>query len=251
MELSIQPTMEGLLPPLSFLTQSSVEMTRILLIEDNNRLAKYVVIGLTRAGFSVDAVGCAEDGEEAMANLSYEAIVLDVGLPGADGFSLLSKMRGKGNNTFVLLLTARDEVQDRVFGLTEGADDYLVKPFAMDELVARIRNLLRRPRTSIGKVLIQGNVQFDIVARELSVKGNRIHLSRRELDALELLLRRSGRVVSKRTMEEAIYPFGEEIASNTIEVLIHRIRKRMQDADANIAIRTLRGIGYILNDETL
>jgi DNA-binding response OmpR family regulator len=152
------------------------------------------------------------------------------------------------DQTPVLVLTARDGVQDLVLGLNTGADDYLRKPFEMDELVARIRALLRRPGHALGVELTQGNVSLNTNTRVLVVAGTLVDLGRREFSVLELLLRRADRVVPKAAIEEAIYSYGEEVASNAIEVLIHRVRKRMQDAHANVHIHTLRGTGYMLTN---
>jgi DNA-binding response OmpR family regulator len=163
--------------------------------------------------------------------------------------TLLRARRTRGDEVPILLLTARDEVEHRVEGLDAGADDYLLKPFAMAELVARIRVLLRRPSSSLGVTLAEGNLSFDTVNRQATVDGDQVMLSRREVDLLELLMRRSGRVVSKAAIEDGIYPFGEEIASNAVEVLVHRLRKRMQQAGATVQLHTLRGIGYLLSEK--
>ena len=219
---------------------------RLLLIEDNERLVDLVRTGLTKAGFAVDAYHTAGDGKEALLSAPYDALILDLGLPDKDGMTVLAELRARNLDLPVLILTARDGMNDRVRGLNEGADDYLLKPFAMEELIARIRALLRRPGRAMGQVLTLGNLSFDSAAREAHVAGELLPLSRRELDALELLARRAGRVVSK----SALYPFGEEVASNAIEVLVHRLRKRLQVAQADVSIHTMRGIGYILSDKT-
>jgi DNA-binding response OmpR family regulator len=223
---------------------------RLLLIEDNERLVELVRTGLTKAGFAVDAYRTAGDGKEALLSAPYDALILDLGLPDEDGMTVLADLRARNFDLPVLILTARDGMNDRVRGLNEGADDYLLKPFAMEELTARIRALLRRPGRAMGLVLTLGNLSFDSAAREAHVAGEQLPLSRREMDALELLARRAGRVVSKSALEEAIYPFGEEVASNAIEVLVHRLRKRLQTAQADVSIHTMRGIGYILSDKT-
>ncbi|MDR3440116.1 response regulator transcription factor [Telmatospirillum sp.] len=223
---------------------------RLLLIEDNDRLAGFIAAGLGKAGFAVDQVATAADGEAALRSMRYEVVILDLGLPDADGLTVLAALRGRGDSTSVIVLTARDGVGDRVAGLNQGADDYLLKPFAMEELIARVRVQLRRPGGNLGLCLTQGNLLFDTVARQTRVAGQPLVLTRRELDALEVLMRRAGRVVSKVAIEEAIYAFGEELESNAIEVLIHRLRKRLQSAGADVVIQTLRGVGYLLADKT-
>jgi DNA-binding response OmpR family regulator len=149
----------------------------------------------------------------------------------------------------VLVLTARDSVEDLVAGLNQGADDYLRKPFDLDELIARVRALLRRPGEALGVNLTAGNVTLDTSAREVIIDGLPVEFGRREIDGLEILMRRAGRVVPKSAIEEAIYSFGEDLSSNAIEVLVHRIRRRMQEARADMYIHTLRGVGYVLSDK--
>ncbi|MBI3447131.1 MAG: response regulator [Magnetospirillum sp.] len=220
---------------------------KVLLVEDNVRLAEYVSIGLGKAGFALDAVTNAEDGDLALSTTSYDAVILDLGLPDRDGMTFLTDMRKRGETAFVLILTARDTVEDRVSGLTGGADDYLIKPFAMPELVARLRALERRQSHSMELMLSRGNVQFDPNAREARVQGKAVTLSRRETDALEFLMKRADRVVPRSILEDAIYPMGEELASNALDVLIHRLRKHLQEAQADISIVTMRGVGYMLS----
>ena len=221
---------------------------RLLVVEDNTRLSNYVGVALRGHGFAVDVVDNGADAEAAIATTAYDAIILDLGLPDVDGLTWLAAVRKRLDQTPVLILTARDAVRDLVLGLNSGADDYLRKPFEIDELVARIRALLRRPGHALGIQLTQGNVSFNTNTRELTIAGALVDLGRRECSALELLLRRADRVVPKSAIEEAIYGFGEELASNAIEVLIHRLRKRMQDAHADVHIHTLRGVGYMLTD---
>jgi len=221
---------------------------RLLVVEDNTRLSNYVGVALRGQGFAVDIVESGADAEAAIATTSYDAIILDLGLPDVDGLKWLETVRKRLDQTPVLILTARDAVRDLVLGLNAGADDYLRKPFEIDELVARIRALLRRPGHALSIQLTQGNVSLNTNTRELTIAGAAVDLGRRECSALELLLRRADRVVPKAAIEEAIYGFGEELSSNAIEVLIHRLRKRMQDAHADVHIHTLRGVGYMLTD---
>lgn len=219
---------------------------RLLLVEDNERLAGHLSEALRASGFVVDAVATAGDCDSATRATPYDAILLDLGLPDEDGLALLDRLRQRDRATPVLVLTARDSTESLVAGLNKGADDYLRKPFDNAELVARIRALLRRPGRALGHVLIEGNVSLDTGSREVTVAGKPAELGRRETSGLELLLRRSGRVVPKASFEEALYSAGDEIASNAIEVLVHRIRRRLLDAGADVAIHTIRGIGYAL-----
>lgn len=220
---------------------------RILLVEDNARLSALTAEALKGAGYAIDPVCRAADAEAALRATSYDAIVLDLGLPDFDGMDLLALLRKRGLATPILLLTARDDAEAVVAGLNGGADDYLRKPFNMDELIARVRALLRRPGAALGTALREGNMELDTTARRARVDGALLDLSRREAGALELLMRRSGTVVSKAALEEALYGFGEEVSSNAIEVLIHRLRKKLAGVGAEAEIHTLRGIGYLLS----
>ncbi|MDA0306109.1 MAG: response regulator transcription factor [Proteobacteria bacterium] len=222
---------------------------RLLFIEDHDRFAKFVKDGLEKEGFTVDDVATASAGQAALSTVKYDAIILDLGLPDADGLSVLHSLREEGDETPVLILTARDGIDDRVKGLNSGGDDYLLKPFAMEELVARIRALLRRPGGVLGLVITAGNVSFDTTAREVQVDERTISIPRRELGVLEQLMRRNGRVVPKDVLEDNIYGFGKEVSSNSIEVHVSRLRKRLSVAGANISVHTLRGVGYLLSEE--
>jgi DNA-binding response OmpR family regulator len=164
--------------------------------------------------------------------------------------AVLTYLRTKQDSTPVLILTARDSLEDRVAGLNAGADDYLLKPFAMPELVARLKALLRRPAGALGTCLEAGDIRFDTVHREVSVGGQPLSLSRRELALLEHLMRRAGRVIPRDVLEERIYGFDEEVGPNTLEVLVHRLRKKLGDIGSQTSIHTLRGVGYLLAEET-
>lgn len=222
---------------------------RILLIEDNERLGQLIAAGVQQAGFTIDRFMTGSDGIAALRTTRYDAIILDLSLPDMDGLDVLRDTRARGETAPVLVLTARDGIDDRVIGLNCGADDYVLKPFAMEELVARVRALLRRPGGVLGATLTCGNVTFDTVAREISLHGKVVPLARRELEVLEQLMRRTGRVVPKSVIEDSIYGFDEEISSNTIEVLVSRLRKRLQNMNAGLSIHTMRGIGYILSED--
>ncbi|MBF0562032.1 MAG: response regulator transcription factor [Alphaproteobacteria bacterium] len=219
---------------------------RILLVEHNIRLAEMVVINLQKAGFVVDSFATGAEGLAAVDTTRYDAVALDLGLPDMDGFDVLRLLRGQGNIAPVLILTTRDSVHDRVKGLNGGADDTLLKPFAMEELVARLRALLRRPGGVLGVTLSVGNLTLDTVAREVRVDGTLVRLSRRETEVLEHLMRRAGRVVPKSVIEESLYGFAEEVTANSVEAQVSRLRKRLLAINANLSIHTRRGIGYLL-----
>jgi DNA-binding response OmpR family regulator len=219
---------------------------RLLVIEDERRIADLVAEALGRAGFVVDAVGSVADAGAALASPAYDAVVLDLGLPDGDGLALLADLRRRTEGPPVLVLTARDSVEDRVAGLDAGADDYLVKPFAMVELVARVKALLRRPGGPLGVRLEAGNVVLDTVGRDVTVAGQVVPLARQELAILEHLMRRLGRVAPKSMLEERLYGLGDELESNAIPVHIHHLRRKLMDANADCVIHTVRGIGYFL-----
>jgi DNA-binding response OmpR family regulator len=219
---------------------------RLLVIEDEPRIAEFLKSALERANFVVDTVRLRADAREALANTAYDAAILDLGLPDGDGLDLVSELRPKGNRIPILILTARDTVGDRVCGLDAGADDYLVKPFAMDELVARTKALLRRPGGALGVALQAGNIFFDTIGRDVSVGGVTLNLPRRECAILEHLLRRQGRVVPKSVLEEKLYGIDDELESNAVPVHVHHLRRKLQDAHATAEIHTVRGVGYLL-----
>src|SRR6202030_3697943 len=221
---------------------------RILLIEDHQRLAQSIVEGLAGFGFGVDLFMTAEEGLAATKSMSYEAIILDLGLPDRDGLELLKDLRAAASWIPVLILTARDGIDDRVEGLDRGADDYLPKPFAMKELAARLRALLRRPGGPLGTTIDIANLSFDTAARQVKVDGRVVAISRRELDALEVLVRRGDPVVPKSLLEDTIYGLSNDITSNTIEALVSRLRRRLETVHAGVSIHTLRGIGYLLKE---
>jgi DNA-binding response OmpR family regulator len=226
-----------------------VEEMRLLVVEDETRIAELVRAGLMRAGFTVDAAATAADAVAALEVGSYDAAILDLGLPDGDGIEVLAKARRSGLAIPFLLLTARDTVDDRVSGLNAGADDYLIKPFAMDELVARTKALLRRPGLALGVILEAGNIQFDTVGREVLVAGTALPLPRRELDVLEHLIRRAGRVVPKAVLEDKLYGVDDELESNAIPVHVSHLRRKLIAAGATPEIHTIRGVGYLLEEK--
>jgi len=221
---------------------------RLLVIEDEARLSEILKVALGNAGFAVDIADSAADAEAALELINYDSAILDLGLPDGDGLTVLSAVRRVGKTLPILILTARDAVEDRVSGLNAGADDYLTKPFAMTELIARIKALLRRPGGVLGITLDAGNVSLDTVGRELAVAGRPVRVSRRELAILEQMMRRFGRIVPKAVLEEKLYGMDEEPDSNTIPVHVHYLRRQLQIANANLAIHTVRGVGYILTE---
>ena len=223
---------------------------RLLVIEDETRIAELLVAALARAGFAVDAVGTAADAREALALTAYDAAVLDLGLPDGDGLALLAELRRRGSAVPVLVLTARDAVEDRVAGLDTGADDYLVKPFAMAELVARTKALLRRPGHALGLTLEAGNIVLDTVGRDVRVGAAVLQLPRQELAILEHLMRRLGRVVPKAVLEEKLYGTDDMPESNAIPVHVHHLRRKLAEAGATPEIHTVRGIGYLLAERS-
>lgn len=222
---------------------------RVLLVEDNDELVSLLVKGLARSGFSADAVASAGDAAHSLAAMRYAAIVLDLGLPDQDGLSLLRSIRGRGESTPILVLTARDGVSDRVNGLRAGADDYLVKPFAMEELVARLQALLRRPGNLLGRQLSFGNVSLETEGRQVFVDGKLRVFAARETAILEILLRRAGNVVPKRLFEDQLFGLSGDVGSNAVEVYVHRLRKMLSDCGATVKIHTVRGVGYLLSEE--
>jgi DNA-binding response OmpR family regulator len=221
---------------------------RLLIVEDETRIAELVKGALARVGFAVDTVALCADARAVLAVTSYDAAIVDLGLPDGDGLSLVNELRTGGNLTPVLVLTARDAVEDRVRGLDTGADDYLVKPFAMTELIARTKALLRRPGGALGVTLRAGNITFDTVERDVRIAGMSLVLPRRESAILEHLMRRLGRVVPKTVLEEKLYGLDDDHGSNTIPVHVHHLRRKLLDLGASAEIHTVRGVGYLLTE---
>lgn len=219
---------------------------RVLVIEDDRNLSDLVARDLRAVGYTVDAVDLAESGLHAAIDVAYSAIIVDLRLPDRDGLELVREMRAKGVRAPILILTGRRRVADRVAGLEAGADDYLVKPFALAELRARLSALGRRPVTLTSAAPSFADIAFDARGMEATVMGRPLSLSRQELRLLRLLVDRGGHVISKRLIEESLYGFGEEVASNAIEVHIHKLRRALRQAGSKAAIETRRGVGYRL-----
>jgi DNA-binding response OmpR family regulator len=221
---------------------------RLLVVEDEIRIAELVKSALVRAGLAADAVALLSEATEILAVASYDAIILDLGLPDGDGLKLIRHLRSSASQVPILVLTARDAVEDRVRGLDSGADDYLVKPFATSELIARVKALLRRPGGALGVLLKAGNIMFDTVGRDVKVGELPVPLPRRESAILEHLMRRLGRVVPKAVLEEKLYGLDDEHESNVIPVHVHHLRRKLMDAAATAEIHTVRGVGYLLTE---
>lgn len=194
----------------------------------------------------VDHVSSLADADEAVSAAAYSAILLDRQLPDGDGLTLIPKLRTRGTTTPIIVLTARGDLADRVTGLNTGADDYLGKPFAIEELLARLRAVLRRPADVPSEILSLGRLSFDASNREASVEGKALDLPRRELLVLETLLRRMGRTVPRSALEDAVYNFDDEIQSNALDTHISRLRRKLSEADAGVEIHAIRGVGYLL-----
>lgn len=217
---------------------------RLLIVEDHPILADGLIIALKSADYAVDHAATGEQADHMLAAQHYDAVILDIGLPKLDGYEVLRRMRRKGSKTPVLMLTARDALEDRVKGLDLGADDYLTKPYDLPELEARVRALIRRGQSGGGADLTHGDLALDTAGRRATIKGVPLDLSARELGVLEVLMLRAGRVVSKEQLAEQLYGWGEEVGANAIEVYMHRLRKKLEPAGVNV--RTIRGLGYLL-----
>lgn len=213
---------------------------RLLLIEDDAMVGKAMRQGLLQAGFSVDWVRDGRAAELSLAQGVYDLAVLDLSLPGKDGMALLAALRARGDSMPVLIASARDTVRDRIAGLEAGADDYVLKPFDLDELIARVRALLRRHAGSGAPMLRSGTLLLDPMRRVVTMEGRPVELSAREFGILEALMQRPGAVLSREKLEECVYGWGEEVASNAIEVHLHHLRRKLGAA----VIRNVRGVGY-------
>jgi DNA-binding response OmpR family regulator len=224
-------------------------MMRLLLVEDNAELARLLTESLAAKGFATDVLGAAADARLALSSVRYSAVILDLGLPDDDGMTILKDLRRAHDPTPVLILTARGSVDDRVAGLRSGADDYLVKPFALEELIARIHALLRRPGQLLGSSLSLANLTFDTESHQVFVDGRPQFFSGRELAVLELLLRRQGRVVPKKSVEDQIFGMSSDVASNAVEVYVSRLRKQLLGSGARLQIHTIRGVGYLIVED--
>lgn len=218
---------------------------RILLVEDNALLGDGIRTGLAQVGFAVDWAKDGREAETAVSGQVYDAVVLDLGLPRLSGLDVLRRTRASKNPVPILILTARDTVGDRIAGLDAGADDYLVKPFDLGELQARLRALVRRANSQLESVITHGALRLDSAGHSVTFDGQAVELSAREFAILQELLLNAGRVLSKARLEEKLYGWGEEIESNTIEVFVHHLRRKLSPQ----LIRTVRGVGYMIPKE--
>jgi DNA-binding response OmpR family regulator len=217
---------------------------RILVVEDDRILASAVKRGLEHGGFAVDYVTSAEQAQQAIDLESFDLLVVDIGLPGMSGLELLQRLRQRGDRTPVIILTARDALEDRVDGLELGADDYMVKPFELPELTARVRALIRRSNALASSVVKLGALEFDSQRRVAALAGVALQLTSREWAILEYLLLHSGQVVSKQKLLQAISNWDTDLTHNAIEVYVSRLRPKLEPGQ--VSIRTVRGLGYRL-----
>lgn len=220
---------------------------RVLVVEDDLILAEGLVEGLERGGFQVDHLGAAEPAESAMALTAYDLAVVDIGLPGMDGLELIRRLRQRGVLTPILILTARDGLDDRIVGLDVGGDDYLVKPFLLPELMARVRALIRRSRAAASLVLTTGPLTLDVHSHSATLAGAPLELTGREWDVVEQLMLAVPRVVAKQKLADSLSQWDKEITPNAVEIYVSRVRAKL--VGSGVGIRTVRGIGYRIEVE--
>ena len=221
--------------------------SRILLVEDDPALAREIVLALERNQWPIDHVASLGEAFEAVIQFPYRAILLDRRLPDGDGIGLIPAAKSRASPPSIIFLTARDDLADRVEGLDAGADDYLVKPFALEELLARLRAACRRPGPAGRSAPVEvGRLAYDPDTREVRAGGRAIALPRRELALLELLVRRAGRVIQRGHLESELYGLDVEVSANALEALVSRLRRRLDEEEAGVELRTVRGVGYML-----
>lgn len=218
---------------------------RLLVVEDDVMLGEALQVGLRQQGFSVDWLKDGVAAQQALQTEPFAAMVLDLGLPRRSGIEVLQELRGQGGTLPVLILTARDRVEDRIGGLDAGADDYMIKPFDLGELAARLRALIRRASGSPSPLICIGPLQLDPVSHKVSFRGEDKPLSAREFAVLQELMRLPGRVISRQQLESRLYAWDEELESNAIDVYIHHLRRKL----GSEVIRTLRGVGWFIPRE--
>ena len=221
---------------------------RILVVEDEQKTAAYLKKGLSENGFVVDVAGTGEEGLHLAFSVDYDLVILDVMLPEGDGWSVISGMRAKGRQTPVFFLTARDSVPDRVRGLDLGADDYLVKPFAFSELLARVRSILRRGPARQPEILRAADLEIDLVRHKARRGGKDLDLTPKEFALLSLLIRRAGEVLSRSLIAEQVWDINFESDTNVVDVAIRRLRGKVDDPFEGKLIHTVRGVGYVFEE---
>jgi two-component system, OmpR family, copper resistance phosphate regulon response regulator CusR len=221
---------------------------RILIVEDDRKTAAYLRKGLSESGFIVDVADQGEDGLYLALTGEYDLVILDVMLPKRDGWSVISQMRSCVKHTPVLFLTARDSVKDRVKGLELGADDYLIKPFAFTELLARIRSLLRRGSSRLPEIIHIAGLEIDLLRHKAVRDGMRLDLTQKEFALLSLLARRKGEVLSRTFISEQVWDINFDSDTNVVDVAVRRLRKKVDDPFARKLIHTIRGMGYVLEE---
>lgn len=225
--------------------QGKVAQTmRVLVVEDHAALADGIAGSLRQSGYAVDVIADGEEADDVLRTQEYGLVVLDLNLPKLDGLEILKRLRHRGAESAVLILTARGDIEDRVKGLDLGADDYLAKPFELVELEARVRALMRRNAGTHNTQLKCGKLSFDTVARRVTIDGADVDIPKRELNILEILLMRVGHVLSKEQIVDQLAGFEDDISANAVELYISRLRKRVEAAD--VKIQTVRGLGYLL-----
>jgi len=221
---------------------------RVLVVEDERRMARYICQALLDEGFAVDGVHDGRAALEMSETVEYDVVVLDLMLPGVDGLTLCSRLRKPGHTTSILILSARDLVEDRVAGLNAGADDYLVKPFSMQELLARIRALLRRRQGNGSPILRVGSLELNPATRSVKRNGQTIPLTAKEYALLEYLMRRAGIVLTRTMIAEHVWDFAFDLSSNVVDVYIKHLRDKINEPGKASFIQTVRGVGYTVMD---
>lgn len=219
----------------------------VLIIEDDEQISSYVANGLRQAGFTVDTAAAGDDGYRLAAASAYDAMVVDIMLPGMDGISVIEKLRGQDVLTPVLILSAKNTVDDKIKGLRSGGDDYLTKPFSFSELLVRLQSLIRR--SNLGRPeneLAAGDLRMDLMSREVRRNGMAIELQPREFALLEYLMRNAGNVVSKTMILENVWDYNFDPQTNVVDVLVHRLRTKIDKSFPDKILHTVRGVGYVL-----